>query len=34
MAIKLIDLGIINYVKGGLIKNEDDTMQVNCKWYS
>lgn len=26
MTIKLIELGILNYVKGGMIKNEDDTM--------
>lgn len=26
MAIKLIELGILNYVKGGMIKNEDDTV--------
>lgn len=24
MAIKLIELGILNYVKGGMIDNEDD----------
>lgn len=24
MAIKLIELGILNYVKGGMIENEDD----------
>ncbi len=26
MTIKLIELGILNYVKGGMIKNEDDTV--------
>ena len=31
MAIKLLELGILNYVKGGMIQNEDDTMQANCK---
>ena len=31
MAIKLIDLGLIQYVKGGLIKNEDEFMQINRK---
>ena len=31
MAIKLIDLGLIQYVKGGMIKNEDEFMQINRK---
>lgn len=31
MVIKLVELGLILYFKGGMIKNEDDTMQVNCK---
>lgn len=31
MAIKLIELGLILYFKGGKIKDENDNMQVNSK---
>lgn len=31
MAIKLIELGLILYFKGGKIKDENDIMQVNSK---
>lgn len=31
MTIKLIELGLILYFKGGKIKDENDNMQVNSK---
>ena len=34
MVIKLIELGLILYFKGGMIKDENVNMQVDCKWYS
>ena len=31
MVIKLIELGLILYFKGGMIKDENVNMQVDCK---